>query len=722
MSSRLEYPPARRLDLVEEIHGRLVADPYRWLEDPDSTETQAWLSAEAKLWEGWAAEHLGGRPELRRRLAELIPGFTGAPHVVGERRFWMARRPTQDHAVLSVAGPSGVRTLVDPNELSPDGTVTLDGWAPSLEGDRLAYQLSSGGDEESRIWVIDVDSGEVLDGPVDRARYSPMAWLPGGKELIYVRRLAPDLVAVGESQYHRRVYHHTIGADPSTDPELFGDGIDMTAYFGVDASPDGRWVAVTTSLGTAPRNDLHLRAIGSAAESPWRPVVLGVDVQASPHLDQRGALWLLSDLDAPRRRLCRDDPARLAATGLEDGIAGGGWPEVIGEDPDGAVLESFVLAGEHLVVLWSRHAISEVTVHDRSDGRRLRRVELPGVGSADLTARPDEGPEVWLGYADYATPYRVYTLDPATGTIQAMPSTETETETETDSETDEVVETLNQAGKGPAPRITSGQIIATSADGTEVCLTVVTSGRADGPLVADRARPTVLYGYGGFNISLTPSYSSTIRAWVEAGGVWVVAHLRGGSEEGEAWHRDGMRQHKHHVFEDFEAAADLLVSAGWTTGEQLGISGGSNGGLLVGAALTRGPQRYRAVVCSAPLLDMVRYELFGLGATWNDEYGTAADPIEFAWLADMSPYHHVMEDTAYPAVLFTVFESDSRVDPLHGRKLAAALQWASSSGQPVLFRSEAEVGHGARSVSRTVDLAADQLSFFGEQLGLTTLT
>nr|WP_281353612.1 prolyl oligopeptidase family serine peptidase [Phytoactinopolyspora mesophila] len=236
-----------------------------------------------------------------------------------------------------------------------------------------------------------------------------------------------------------------------------------------------------------------------------------------------------------------------------------------------------------------------------------------------------------------------------------------------------------------------------------------------------RPRPTVLYGYGGFNIALTPAYSASILAWVEAGGVWAVAGLRGGSEEGEAWHRAGMREQKQNVFDDFHAAAGYLVEQGWTTPRQLGISGGSNGGLLVGAALTQHPGSFRAVVCSAPLLDMVRYEQFGLGATWNDEYGTAADPEELSWLLGYSPYHHVEPGTAYPAVLFTVFDGDTRVDPLHARKMAAALQQATTSDvaeRPVLLRAERNVGHGARAVSRTVDLATDQLGFLAAQLGL----
>jgi prolyl oligopeptidase len=239
-------------------------------------------------------------------------------------------------------------------------------------------------------------------------------------------------------------------------------------------------------------------------------------------------------------------------------------------------------------------------------------------------------------------------------------------------------------------------------------------------LTPDGARPTVLYGYGGFNIALTPEYSASILAWVERGGVYAIANLRGGSEEGEAWHRAGMRDHKQNVFDDFAAAAERLAELGWTAPEHLGISGGSNGGLLVGAALTQRPELWAAVVCSAPLLDMVRYERFGLGETWNDEYGRADDETEFGWLYAYSPYHHVTRGTRYPAVLFTVFDSDTRVDPLHARKLCAALQWATAGPGPILLRREVSVGHGARSVSRTIDLAVDTASFLAAELGLHT--
>ncbi len=691
----MTYPPAERLDVSDVLHGVTVADPYRWLEDPAAPPTRAWSEAQDRQCAAWLAG-LTGRAALRARLTELVPSYVSPPLVMGVRRFWTERAPGQDHAVLLVADDAGERTLVDPNALSADGTVTLDGWSPSIEGDRLAYQLSEGGDEESRIRVLDVATGRTVDGPIDRTRYSPVAWLPGGDAYLYVRRLAPDQVPAGEAAYHRRVWLHRVGADPENDVLVFGEGVAPTAYLGVSVPDDGAWVAVTVSLGTAPRNDLHLARLAGAdpAALDWRPVLVGADAAAWPHFDRRSRLWILTDLDAPCRRLCATDPADAAP---------GQWTTVVAEDADGAVLEDFALAGDALVVLHSRHAISELTVCDRSTGVARHAVALPGPGSAVLAGRPDEGAGLWIGYTDHVTPFAVLALDPLTASLAPDG-------------------TRSQGGQIPSetsdatPAAFAQRGTYRSADGTEVTITVVAPARQP-----DRPRPAILYGYGGFNVPMTPAYSSSILAWVDAGGVWAVANLRGGSEEGEAWHRDGMRQHKQHVFEDAEAAAAWLIAEGWTTTEQLAIMGGSNGGLLVGAAITRQPSTWAAAVCSAPLLDMVRYERFGLGATWNDEYGTADDPTELGWLLGYSPYHHVNEGVAYPAVLFTVFDGDTRVDPLHARKMAAALQWATSADparHPILLRREADVGHGARSVRRTVDLAADQLAFLADQLGL----
>ena len=473
------------------------------------------------------------------------------------------------------------------------------------------------------------------------------------------------------------MWRHVVGADPGTDELVWGEGLDPTNYYGCSVSLDGRWLVVTGSAGTAPRDDVWLFDLESGG--PPAEVQVGVDARCSAHVERDGRLWVTTDRDAPRGRLCVADPASP-----QD------WTTVLAEEPD-AVLEDWVLLdGNVLAVLRSRHALSEIALHD---GDRVTPVTLPGAGSAGgLTAEPHGGTRSWLSWTTATAPAQVLVLDATTGDVGVW--------------------------AGSPGSVELGEVVVTplewtSYDGTTVRGQVL-SPRGE----PDRPRPTVLYGYGGFGVALTPAFTAGALAWVEAGGVWVVANLRGGSEEGEAWHRAGMREAKQNVFDDFASCAEALVARGWTTPQQLGIYGGSNGGLLVGAALTQRPSAYAAVVCSAPLLDMVRYEQFGLGRTWNDEYGTAADPEELGWLLSYSPYHRVEAETAYPAVLFTVFDGDSRVDPLHGRKLCAALQWATSSDAPVLLRAESDVGHGARAVSRTVGLSVDTLSFLARHTGL----
>ena len=671
--------PARRLDLVEVLHGHEVADPYRWLEDAGSSETQAWSTAQDRL----ARSHLDalpGRERLARRLAELLDtGTVGAPAWRAGRPFWMRRAPGQEHAVLLTRDVDGQeRVLVDPAALDPSGTTTLDAWSPSQEGTRLAYQLSSGGDEESQLHVIDVETGERLDGPVDRCRYSPVAWVPGGDAFFYVRRLPPQDVPAGEEQFHRRVWRHVVGTSPDDDDALvWGEGLDPTHYYGCSVSQDSRWLLVTASAGTAPREDVWLFDL--AGDGQPAQVQVGVDARCSPEISRDGRLWLLTDRDAPRGRLCVADPARPQV-----------WTTVLPEDPS-AVLEDVALLDDGvLAVLRSRSALSEVTLHGPEG---TRPVALPAPGTvARLSAEPEGSSRVWFGFTSATTPAQVHELDARTGATRLW---------------------ADSPGAAGLAAVTMTLHQTRSADGTTVRFSVLSPTGT-----ADRPRPTVLYGYGGFGVALTPGWNPSALTWVEAGGVWVVANLRGGSEEGEDWHRAGMRQSKQSVFDDFAAVADALVDEGWTTPAQLGIYGGSNGGLLVGAALTQRPQAYAAVVCSAPLLDMVRYESFGLGRTWSDEYGSAADPEELGWLLGYSPYHRVVEGTPYPAVLFTVFDGDSRVDPMHARKLCAALQHATSADAPVLLRAEGEVGHGARAVSRTIGLSVDVLAFLAAHTGL----
>ena len=742
-SSLPPYPPAERLDLVEELPASApryrVADPYRWLEDSADERTVAWSAAQDALFAS-AQATWPGRERVASRVAQLLSaGGVGPPVWRGERCFRVRRDPERDHPQLLVVepGPDGPveRVLVDPLAWDPAGRTTLDAWQPSREGHLLAFQLSEGGSEESVLRVLDVATGEVVDGPVDRLRYSPVSWLPQDDDdaarFFYVRRLAPEGLPAGEEKYHRRVWLHRVGADPDAAPadggdvEVFGADQPVTTYYGVGTSLDGRWLAVTTSVGTSPRSDCHLADLGSGGDGAaglvagpprFAPVAVGLDAHTSAGVGRDGRLYVGTDLGAPRGRLAVADPTGPAGLGPE------AWRDLVGERED-AVLEDYaVLDGPELerpllLVGWTQHAVAQLTVHDLASGEQLPgergRVALPGPGSlGGLRGRPEGGHEAWFTWTSTAEVPCVLRWDARTGELSVEATAP------------------GLAAMGELPAVVTRQLEVTSADGTVVRALAVAradafddaAGSQDG---APRAPlPTVLYGYGGFGHTMTPGYSATALAWVEAGGAWVVAGLRGGNEEGEDWHRAGMLAAKQNVFDDFLAVADALAERGWTTAAQLTISGGSNGGLLVGAALTQRPDAFAAVLCSAPLLDMVRYQLHGLGATWSPEYGDAEDPDELGWLLAYSPYHACSPDPAsveYPAVLFTVFDGDSRVDPLHARKLCAALQHATRSDpaqRPVLLRREAGVGHGARAVSRSVRLAADTLGFAAAHTGL----
>ncbi len=704
------YPPAIRLDLVETLHGRAVSDPYRWLEDPGSPQSQEWLQAQDELYAGYRAG-LAGRERFAARLTELLAaGSVGTPAWRADRQFYTRREAGQEHAVLYTAtasGQDGARALIDPMAIDPSGATTLDSWQPDHEGRLLAYQLSEGGREESVLRVMDIATGSDVDGPIDRCRYTAVAWLPGGEAFYYSRRLAPDAVPAGEDQYHRRVYLHRVGMPAAEDVLILGDGLDKTNYYGLSVSRDGRWLVITASAGTAPRDDVWVADLHRT--NPAGPELMalqqGLDARTWPVAGRDGRLYLLTDADAPRRRIAVADPAHPAFP------AQASWQELLPEDSEAVVNDFAILDGPELgqpVLLVSRcrHAISELTVHELASGAQLGKVELPGIGTiGGLSERPEGGHEAWFGYTDYATPGLVLRYDAAAGGVD---------------------EWQRAPGSVDIPPVLAEQVEFASADGTTVRMVVISaspegSRGQDAEPASRSARPTILNGYGGFNVSQTPAFSAAILAWVEAGGVYAVAGLRGGSEEGEQWHRAGMREHKQNVFDDFHAAAEKLIADGRTTSAQLTVWGGSNGGLLVGACVTQWPGLAAAAVCSAPLLDMVRYELFGLGESWNDEFGTASDPAELGWLLGYSPYHRARAGVPYPAVLFTVFDGDTRVDPLHARKMCAALQHATAAApdeRPVLLRREENVGHGARAVSRSIGLSAETLAFAAAQTGL----
>jgi prolyl oligopeptidase len=687
MHHQAMYPRAERLDLVDELHRQPVPDPYRWLEDADSVATQRWSREQDALMEAtrttWPA-----REKLRADVAALMAtGEVSSPVWRRSRSFEWRRATDAEMGVLLTIDPDGTeRMLVDPMAIDPGGNTTLDHWDVSGEGDLIAYQLSSGGTEFSRLYVADVATGAIVDGPIDRVRYSNVGWLRGGQAFYYVRHLG-EAFSGDDPALHRRVYLHRIGTDPQADPLVFGADSARGTYFYVNVSADGRYLTVVTSLGTDPRNDVWLADLTvSSVDTPLlQPVQVGVDARLWPYV-RGGVVYLHTDRDAPRGRICAC---------LPDALDYDSWRELVVEDPV-AVLEDFVIldgaeiSRPLLVVSRTRHAVSELTRHDLATGARLGTVDLPGLGTvSELAARPVGGREAWFSYTDFGTPSTVYRLDGRTGEVDVW-----------------------RRSADPIA-VVANQVACTSLDGTPVHLFVVEApNRPPGPA------PTILYGYGGFGISMTPGFGPAPAAWVRAGGVYAVACLRGGNEEGEQWHRAGMLGAKQNVFDDFHACAQWLCDHGVATAASLGLRGGSNGGLLVGAALTQHPEMCAAVVCSAPLLDMLRYERFSLGSTWAGEYGHANDPDEFGWLLGYSPYHHVTAGVVYPSVMFTIFDGDTRVDPLHARKMAAALQYATRGDGPILVRRESQVGHGARAVSRTVELIADELGFLAARLGL----
>ncbi|WP_182879536.1 prolyl oligopeptidase family serine peptidase [Microbispora sp. H10949] len=689
MPSSRRYPDAPRDDVVQELHGRRVPDPYRWLEDSEDPRTLRWTAEQEVLYQAERATW----PDADRWRAELAAlnatDLVITPKARGSRIFVERRDAGQDHPVLYVREGEAERPLLDVRGLDPAGRTVLESWEPSVEGDRLACLISRDGTEDATLWVLDVATGAVADGPIDRVRRTSIGWLPGGEAFYYVGRLA------SEALYQRRIYLHKVGSEPDTDVLVFGEGRERTQFYTVAVTPDGRWLTVTAATGTDRGAAVYLADLSTSPPGcpDLRPVQEAgqgrTRVRIAPGTGPHDPMWLRTDRDAARGRVVVCTPADPAP---------GAWRELIAERPDAVLDDLTVLSGPELarpigLVSWIRHAAAEITVHDLTDGRELGTVPLPGVGSIGrISVRPEAGHEAWFPYTDYATPPLVLHYDARTGQVGPWSPV---------------------PGIG-APRVKAGLETCRSADGTTVRMFVASPSGAP-----DRPRPAILMGYGGFGVSMSPRYSPLIVAWVEAGGIFATACLRGGGEEGEEWHRAGRGPRKQNTFDDFDAAADHLVEAGWTRPGQLAIIGGSNGGLLVGVALTQHPEKYSAAVCMSPLLDMARYELHGLGPSWVPEYGSAADPGQSRTLLSYSPYHHVVPDVAYPPVLFTASDGDTRVDPLHARKMCAALQHATSGKGPALFRFERGVGHGVRAASSGVALFADCLAFLAAHLGVS---
>jgi len=621
------------------------------------------------------------RARFRQRLTELAAvGTATSPSVRGDRLFTLDRWGELDRAVLVVrpivvprAGPGDV--LLDPVDVTGDPASAIDWYQPSADGALVAFGTSTGGDERSTLRVLEVATGAVLADELPHTRAASVAWLPDGSGFAYTRYPDPDEVGAEEAGYHRTVWWHRIGDATDDDRPCFTDLPTKEAWPEVSLSVDGRWLLVHVELGWS-RTDVHLldRDAGT-----WTTVVAGEEATTWLSVDaDRERLIGTTTLGAPRGRV-------VAAPLGDPGPAT--WVDLVAEADD--VLGGVARAEEHLLVLRTRAGVSSLHHHDAQGARLADAGALLGGLSAvtALASHPSCPGVVAVGHTSFTRPDTVSAWRPAR---EASPLT-----------------TFEARGVDAA---VVAQVRYPSSDGVEVPMLLVHGAGT----VVDPGTPTVLTGYGGFNITESPAWSPFVAAWCEAGGQVAVAGLRGGSEEGEAWHQAGMREHKPQVFADFEAAADWLVAEGRTSRERLAIRGGSNGGLLVAACTTRRPDLCAAVVCDVPLTDMVRFPRFLIARLWIPEYGDPDVPEELAWLHAYSPYHRVVDGTCYPPVLITTGEEDSRVDPCHARKLAARLQAATACGEqrPILLRVESAAGHGqGKPTSKQVEERADVLAF-----------
>jgi prolyl oligopeptidase len=669
-------PPTAKNEVRETLHGVELSDPYRWLEDQWSPETRAWIEAQNQ----YTMSKLGALPSrepLTKRLTELLKiDAVGTPTVRGNRYFFSKRSADQDLFVLYVrSGRKGKdKVLVDPHGLSADHRTSVNLQSVSSVGRLLAYGIRQGGADEISVKLLEVDTGRERPDVLPSGRYFNVSVTPD-KAGLYYTRLDKD---------GPRIYYHALGTDPSGDKRIFGEGYGPEKIIAASLSEDGRWLLVHVLYGSAAdKTEVYVFETSRGAPS-GPPTTIVNDVQARFFGQLAGdRLYLLTNWQAPNSRLLAVDlknPARDH------------WREIIPEQK-GVVLEGVMAAGGRLVAEFLQDVQSKLKVFD-ADGRFLREVALPAIGSVGGFSGRWSRSEAFYSFSSFHIPTTIYRYDVKSGKQEVW---------------------ARLAAPVRSEDFELKQVWYNSKDGTRVPMFLLY--RKGLPL--NGSNPTLLTGYGGFTISLTPAFSTRAVAWAEQGGVYAVPNLRGGGEFGEEWHKAGMRERKQNVFDDFAAAAEWLIAQKYTNPKKLAIAGGSNGGLLVGAALTQRPELFQAVVCSYPLLDMVRFHRFLVARFWVPEYGSADDPEQFRYLRAYSPYQNVKPGTKYPAVLFITGDSDTRVDPLHARKMAALVQAATGSDRPVLLHYDTKSGHsGGTPVSKQIEDLTDELSFLGWQLGM----
>lgn len=682
--SRVAYPVTRQSPQVDDYHGVKVADPYRWLEDDNSAETKAWVEAQNKVTFGYL-EKIPQRAAIKERLTKLWNYERyGVPFKQGGRYFYAKNDGLQNQSVLYTMTSLGVEptTLLDPNKLSTDGTVALSGYTITDDGRRMAYGLSSAGSDWQEWKVRDVQTGQDLPDHVKWVKFSSASWTKDGRGFFYSRYDEPtEGTKLTKANYFHKLYHHRLGTPQSEDKLVYHrpDHKDWNFYGGV--TDDGRYLIITASQGTDPKN----RVLYQDLQQPDSPVVeLLMDFDADySFVDNDGPVfWFKTDLNAPRHRVIAIDVTRPERAN---------WKEIIPQAPE--TLTRVSIVNHQFICSYLKDARSQVKIFSLS-GSFIREVALPGIGSAGGFGGKRADTETFYSFTSYTAPGTIFRYDLTTGTSTVFRQPEVDFNPD-DYET--------------------RQVFYASKDGTRVPMFI---SHKKG-LKLNGQNPTLLYGYGGFNISLTPGFSVANLAWMEMGGVYAVPNLRGGGEYGEEWHRAGTKLQKQNVFDDFIAAAEWLIANKYTSPKKLAISGGSNGGLLVGACMTQRPDLFAATLPAVGVMDMLRFHKFTIGWAWTSDYGSADDPDEFKALYAYSPLHNLKPGMKYPATMVTTADHDDRVVPAHSFKFAAALQAAHAGKSPTLIRIETKAGHGAgKPTAKLIEEAADKWAFLVNELGV----
>ncbi len=668
-------PSTRREEVKDVIHGVSVPDPYRWLEDQKSPETRAWIAAQndhtKSLLGKWQ-----GRAKLEKRLSELIKiDVINTPTERKGYYYYFKRLANQDQPVLyRRKGRSGAEEpLLDPNVMSADKTVTVQLMDISQDGAYLAYGIQRGGEDEVEVRFIHTADQKPLKDILPRARYFGGVAFTSDNKSVYFGR---------QEEAGPRVRRHVFGTEPKDDSPVFGEKYTPSQGVGMGISEDGKHLLITFYFGSAAtKTDVYVKDL-TTEDSEIVPIVNDIEAKFSPHIIG-DTLYLETNWNAPNGRILMVD--------LNDADRNQ-WKEIIPENQK-SVIQGVSYVGERIFVNYLESVSSHIRIY-KPDGAPDGEISFPTLGTASGVSGSWKSKEAFYTYTSFALPRTIYRFDVAK-----------RAETEWAK--------LN-VPIDPA-QFEVKQVFYPSKDGTKIPMFLIYKKG----LTLDGNHPTLLYGYGGFNLSMTPSFSANIAMWAENGGVYAIANLRGGGEYGEAWHRAGMLEKKQNVFDDFIAAGEWLIANKYTNSKRLAIMGGSNGGLLVGAALTQRPDLFRAVICAVPLLDMVRFHQFLIARFWVPEYGSSENPEQFKYILAYSPYHNVKKGTAYPATMFVTGDADTRVAPLHARKMAALLQWATGSDKPILLHYDTKAGHsGGKPINKVIEDAADEQSFLYWQLGM----